>query len=649
MEFNHPKDSPMRLAWTINRLRSMGPVEIVHRVAEHGRKIVSRHLHQGWPRFADTARIVTGLPGLREAVLAATPEDRAAIAAAAARVLTGRFEALGQAWPERRPNAPFSDTVWRLDPVTGELWPGAETYCFDINFRDAEARGDVKYVWEFNRLQFLEPLAAHALLTGDADSIVAIEAAIASWHAANPPFGSVGWASGIEVALRAISLLFALSLTGDRLSSIIRQRAGEVLAASAFWLVRFPSKFSSANNHLVAELAGEFLIATVLGTATGSSRQALLDEIDKQILPDGAGAEQTPTYAAFTAELALLCATTARGAGAPFSAAFDTRIAAFADYVHWLSGSGLTPAFGDNDEGRVLSLIESEADYPRSVAAAIFGYLGRPGPPVPPDFRGLLLGRPREIAGLPTGLKSFIDGGTSICHGEIAGHSVGLTFDHGPLGYLAIAAHGHADALSLTLSVDGKPVLVDPGTYLYGSGGVWRRWFRGTPAHNTLNLGGESQSVISGPFNWSHKASAQLDARVDGESWRLDASHDGYVTRFGVRHHRTITRQGNAIAIADHLSGGAPKAAEIVFQLAPGLTTTVNGATVTIRSENRTLLRIEFPSSDFAIASGATPEAGGWVSERFGSKTPAPRIAWHGRVGESAGPHRSSPRSLRPA
>ncbi|TIQ17227.1 heparinase II/III-family protein, partial [Mesorhizobium sp.] len=88
-----------------------------------------------------------------------------------------------------------------------------------------------------------------------------------------------------------------------------------------------------------------------------------------------------------------------------------------------------------------------------------------------------------------------------------------------PLGYLSIAAHGHADALSLTLCVDGEPVLVDPGTWLYGSGGVWRDWFRSTPAHNTLNIEGKSQSIIAGTFNWSHKAVAALVESEPGTHW----------------------------------------------------------------------------------------------------------------------------------
>ncbi len=620
----------MRLAWIINRLRAMGPAEIAHRVVEQARKMTSRRLHQGWARYSMGAT-VTALPGLREAVLTATATDRAAIAAATARLLAGNFEVLGQAWPQRDPAILFPPEFWRLDPVTGTLWPGPETYCFDIDFRHAEGRGDVKYVWELNRLQQLQPLAAHALLTGDSASLAALETAIASWHAANLPFGGVAWASGIEVALRAISLLVATSLVGDRFSAATRRHIGEILAASAFWLARYPSRFSSANNHLVAELAGEFLIAEALGRPSQSFRDALIAEIDRQILPDGSGAEQTPTYAAFTVELALLAAAVAR---TPLPENFNTRLVAFAEHIHWLGGAAPTPALGDNDEGRVLTLLEHEADYPRSVAAAIAGHLKLAGPATAPDFRGLILGRPGTHVASPEGLRTFPDGGLSVWHGTLAGHAVDLSLDHGPLGYLSIAAHGHADALAVTLAIDGLPILVDPGTYHYGSGGIWRRWFRGTPAHNTLNLDSQNQSTIAGPFNWSHKAEARLDSSSAGPDWSLSASHNGYLQRFGLRHRRTISRQGDTIAIADRLEGSAPRHAESVFQLAPDLTPSIDGADVTILRGTAPVLHMQFPSPDFTIASGTTtPDSGGWISDRFGSRHPAPRIAWRGLVG----------------
>ncbi len=62
----------------------------------------------------------------------------------------------------------------------------------------------------------LPVLAAFWLLSEESAALQAIESAIASWHDANPPFRGVSWASGIEVALRAISLLATLSLVGDQ-------------------------------------------------------------------------------------------------------------------------------------------------------------------------------------------------------------------------------------------------------------------------------------------------------------------------------------------------------------------------------------------------------------------------------------------------
>ncbi|WP_144378450.1 heparinase II/III family protein [Mesorhizobium amorphae] len=621
----------MRIGWYINRLRSMSPAEILHRLGEHRRKVVSRRRDDGWQRYG-SPHLHPVFHGLRGAVQAnANADQRQAITAAAADTLEGRFSALGRTWPPRDRHRLFAAEAWRLDPVSGTLWPGPETHAFDVDFRSAGDRGDIKYVWEFNRLQQLPPLAVQWLLSGDGKCLEAIEAAIDSWHAANPPFRGVAWASGIEVALRAISLIVTLDIAGDKLAVATRGKTGEILAASAYWLPRFPSRFSSANNHLVAELAGEYLISLAFGSESVSARAALVTEVDKQILADGAGAEQTPTYAAFTAELILLCATAARQAGSPFPASVDERLAAFAEFAGWLPARG--GGFGDDDEGRTLTLGD-EPDYVRSVAAAIHGYLGMAGDaPAPGDFRALFFGAPSRQAPTPDGLRTFAQGGLSVWHGTMNGRRIDLTYDHGPLGYLSIAAHGHADALSLTLCIDDEPVLVDPGTWLYGSGREWRNWFRSTPAHNTLNIEGQSQSIISGPFNWSHKACATLVESQDGLPWKLSASHDGYKARFGVVHRRTVTGEVDGIRITDQLLGRSHKA-EIVFQLAAGLEASREGGTVKVSRGEETLLTIRFPDGAVDIrAGGDAPGQGGWVSPRFGVRQPAPRLAWRGEVG----------------
>ncbi|WP_439602929.1 heparinase II/III family protein [Devosia sp.] len=613
----------MKLGWYINRLRSMEPAEVLHRLGEAARKRASKGRHEGWARYPAADALPT-LPGLRDRFAAADPATRAAIAAAAAATLAGRFRALGRDWPERDPTDLFPEALWRFDPVTSGAWPGAEAYALEIDFRHDGSRGDVKYVWEINRLQFLVPLAAEVLLADNRAALAAIEAALASWQAANPPFRGVGWASGIEVALRAISLIVVASLAGDRLSPAARRQLGEILAASQFWLPRFPSRFSSANNHLVAELAGEYLLGLGFGAEPQATRAALIAEIDRQILSDGSGAEQTPTYAAFTVELALLSAFAARAAGTPFPKAFDNRISAFAGFVDSLGEP--TPNLGDDDEGRVLTLGD-EPDYARSVAAAIAGFLGIAGiAPAPGDLRAAVFGAPPSVSVTPAGLTSFAEGGLTVWRGPLAGHAATLTFDHGPLGYLSIAAHGHADALSLTLALDGRPVLVDPGTWLYGSGGKWRDWFRGTPAHNTLSLYGHNQSRIAGAFNWSDKASSRWLAP-------LQASHDGYHKLFGVTHERRIALAADGFDIVDRLVGGTEEA-ELAFQLASDLTATIDADSVLVARAGTPLLVLRFPSPAIAVARGGdTPGAGGWVAPRFGEKLPADRITWRGNVG----------------
>ena len=102
--------------------------------------------------------------------------------------------------------------------------------------------------------------------------------------------------------------------------------------------------------------------------------------------------------------------------------------------------------------------------------------------------------------------------------------------DGGPHGFLSIAAHAHADALSVEVRHDGIDILADPGTYCYHGEPEWRQWFRSTAAHNTLEISRVSQSESGGPFLWTTHARATTLAFDLAErpvqTW--SAEHDGY-------------------------------------------------------------------------------------------------------------------------
>lgn len=621
----------MSLSWYVNRLRNMSPGEVAHRVVEKSRKLSSKDRHEGWARFAQEGDDIPRIPGLNEAVLQASPAVREALDRTCAALLDGRFSALGVDWPKRSADALFPVEVWRLDPVSGQSWPGGDAYCFDIAYRHETRLGDVKYVWEFNRLQFLQPLAAKLALDDDADARRAIEAAIESWHRAHPPFRGLVWNSGIELALRAISLLVVSSICGSHLSPDTIRRIREILAAHAFWLKRFPSRFSSANNHLIAEAAGEYLIGIAMPGLAGSeamaakARKVLEAEIEKQILPDGVPAEQSPTYGAFSIEFGLLAALAARQLDDPFGPVFEARLLAFADWLGAISSDGTAPAICDDDEGRVIAMCEPEPRYPASVANAAMAFLGTPSPVAAsePHLRGAVFGEAAQAEPkAASGVTTFPDGGYSVLDGP----RFKLVIDHGPLGYLSIAAHGHADALSILLSIDGEPVLVDPGTYLYHSGGAWRDWFRSTRAHNTVAIGGADQSVMSGAFNWSHKANARL---IEASDTAILAEHDGYAKRLGATHRRQVRVTEDGLRIEDEVSGKS-QPIELVFQFAPRLDIRADGATAMVTRDAAAIAVFTLPDANFEIATGKDGFDGGWVSPSFGVKVPAPRLSWRG-------------------
>ncbi len=632
----------MSLVWYVNRLRAMSMTEVVHRIAEKASKSRAKGRREGWERYQVPGPLPR-LAGLVENLAGAPEQVKREILAASASILAGRYEALGAGWPERAPENLFPPEIWRLDPVTGGLWPGAEKYCFDIPYRHERVLGDVKYVWEFNRLQFLQPLAADAALTGNKKAIAAIEAAVESWYAANPPFRGISWNSGIELGLRAISLLVVATLCGAQLSVATIDQIRTILHAHMVWMARYPSRFSSANNHLVAEVAGEFLIALAMpelplsAKLEAKGRRILAEEANKQILNDGVGAEQSPTYGAFTAEFILLCSFVARSAGKPLAAHIDARLKLFSNYIAWLSNvDGRVPGICDDDEGRVLTLARHEPAYAASVCAAIAAYLGEPptGPRPPElDLRDALFGSAMTGGAAPSGVKTFADGGYTVVQERKRGRDLGIVFDHAPLGYLSIAAHGHADALSVIVSIDGEPLFVDPGTYLYHSGGHWRDWFRGTRAHNTLNIDGADQSIMSGAFNWSHKAVTTLESASGGKNWSVTAAHDGYEKRFGVVHRRSLFSTQDGFAIRDELSGTGSQTAEIVFQLSPECDARMNDGNVVITRHGATIATLSWKQpGDITIKAGGEIGEGGWYSAAFGKKVEAKRLSWRGIV-----------------
>jgi hypothetical protein len=214
-----------------------------------------------------------------------------------------------------------------------------------------------------------------------------------------------------------------------------------------------------------------------------------------------------------------------------------------------------------------------------------------------------------------------------------------VTFDAGPLGYLSIAAHGHADALAVTLSVDDDDLVVDPGSGTYSERArAIRNAFRGTGFHATVLVDGTNQSSMGGPFLWSTHARSWFH-HIDLPQAVAIAEHDGYLRDPpAVRHVRVVQvlETGNVL-VYDRLEGKGEHAVSIRWPLSPSLHAEAVGVNeVHARAGEATGLLLKTAATrpgSMSVAYGEREPLEGWSSPRLDQLVPAPLVKWDGKLG----------------
>lgn len=633
-----------RLAWYAARARAMGPREMLWRAGRAlaapaaplllcGRRppVLAGGRDADWEAayrgFRDAASRPVLLDPARAADVAArSPGDTAAVVAAAAAVLECRFAFFGQ-----DPVAFSGDHVdWNLDPRTGGRWPLLPAGRIDHR----RCPGDPKWIWELNRLQHLPWLAQAWLFTGERRYADGALDQLDSWLDQNPTGRGIAWRGGFESAVRALSV--AVAVQGLRHApgmSVARyRRAVTMLANSAWQSWRLRSRFSSANNHLVGEMSGVATVAVLfpeLACAAGGDRamRVLAEEATRQILPDGAGAEQSSAYQIFCSDLLLLPAALLRLRGdRPPSPVLDA-LRRGAGYLRALAAEGEPmPRYGDDDGGFVLRL---HADpVPRlerhlAAVAAVTGTL----PEASPDLAASWLAGPGPRVGAtpaPARDHYAADGGLVVLRrGERR-----LTMDVGPLGYLSLAAHGHADALAVTLTAGGRELIGDPGTGSYYAEPAFRDAFRGTRMHATASVDDLDQSVPGGAFLWVRHAVTTVRA-VDLARGVIEAEHDGYrrlATPVGHRRYLVAPPEWDAALVVDLFAGEGKHRVRTAWPLHPELGARQRDNSHLITRDGEPVLRLASaataPAMPYAVW-GDENERLGWWSHRFESRTPS--------------------------
>ena len=588
--------------------------------------------------------------GARDAVPAAA---RAAVVTAAEQILAGEWVVFGV------PRSDIVDPDWFHDAITGRAAPQAEL-AFGIDQRDESVTGNVKSVWELSRHHHLTLLAAAWWLTGEDRYADVVAAQLRSWWAANPFLSGVHWTSGIELGVRLTSWVWVRRLL-DAWPGVagLFEDNDEALRQIRWhqeFLAAFRSRGSSANNHIIAEACGRLVAACAFPwySESGRWRAQAAAELESTMaantFPSGVNRELATDYHRFVTELGLLALAEADRAGHPLGTPTRRLLAASLDAAAaMLDATGRPPRQGDGDEGRGLVLDAPDADPWATLLATGAAAFGAASwwPPVHPGVTSALVGAlvaPSTVPGRPEVAPSaFADAGIHLLRTAPGDEpQIWCRCDGGPHGFLSIAAHGHADALSLEVRHDGVDVLADPGTYCYHGEPAWRSFFRSTRAHNTVEVDGTSQSVEGGPFLWSTHTDAvvdRADLRAPVQTW--SGHHTGYARLDrALRHTREVTLDSVArrLSVVDTLSGSTRHTARLLWHLGPEISVDLGDGVAELswsgaldEQHGEQQARLYLPAElAWSAHRGETEPILGWYSPRFGERVPSTTLVGEG-------------------
>ena len=287
--------------------------------------------------------------------------------------------------------------------------------------------------------------------------------------------------------------------------------------------------------------------------------------------------------------------------------------------------------FGDDDEGKILDLQGGEWhqwEWVLQLGSLVTGERYSNFENICENTRWLFSDEEIEfIKRKPlydnTRSRCFGEGGNSFLRDKDDRILIGI--DHAALGFGSIAAHGHADALSFQVLMDGESVFTDPGTYIYHCDLEHRNAFRKTINHNTVYIGGKDQSEMLGAFLWGKRAECKLEHYAsDDETDVLTASHDGYKP---VIHQRTF--EWNKVERKLRVKDAFTEECEWVSTLMSGQDVTIMSQSeewVELKSSNnRIKVSVNTPIDQLKIEDAE-------VSTEYGVKFPSKAIRIYGHA-----------------
>jgi len=596
-------------------------------------------------------------PDDAKAILAAleraAPDVIASTVSAADRICDHIFDLLGSGPVSLGPRID-----WHRDFKSGYRWDSRLFYT-DVPLGHVPGV-DIKVPWELSRGQHLPILAQAYLFAGRERYAQEAVDQIRDWIAANPPQLGVNWASAMDVAIRAVNWLWTAGLLADVRAAdddFFAEVLASLLAHGRHVAANLEIETNGLRtNHYLAEIVGLLYLGLCVPEFHEASAwrafavRALVQEMDHQVLPDGADYESSISYHRLVTEMFLSAALLCRHQDVSLPPAFWDRLARMVEFVQsYTKPNGLAPQVGDADDGRLHVLTRYGSTDPRdhrhllALGALLFERDDLWAAAGPAWTEALWFGAKRSGRwDRPSATRAPVLKSAAFPHAGIyvmRADEDYILFNASPVGTQGIGNHKHNDLLALEVHLGGEDILIDPGSYLYTSDPEARNAFRGTAAHATVMVDGAEQNrfVNGNLFCLRPDDHPRVLAWESGTVRdRVTAEHDGYGRLAdAVVHRRTVMfdRAIGRVEIADEFvhPRGPHGFHELAwtFPFAPGCAVEriADGWVIRgIRQRARLTVPIRDPvGKRLEIRADL---ADGWVSPRYGVREHSTVLRW---------------------
>lgn len=534
-----------KLGWYWHRLRAMSPGEMLL----HARKKLRQAADAKRTSWTEVDLTCSGaFPKLPK------PEDapevlREALKRDVENILAGRWRFFGHL--EVQVDDP---PKWQCDYLVRRDVESAAS-AFKLNYRSLTDGVDSKLVWEPSRWNQLVRLAMAAYVLGDRRAGEKCVEWLEDWVKHNPPYRGWNWTSALEVGLRLIQFAWIDALLSEIRnggSAPFAERLAKlhtaILPPHVWYAWRHKSFGSSANNHLLGELVG-CIVAIVrwpglakVGVSLEELQRRWEHEVLAQFAEDGGNKEQALNYQLFSWEFCWQARMALVAAGRKILPEVDERLRRAAQFFVDVQVPTDPWDYGDSDSAFVTPLFAND----QKVVAEWHEWFRRPAGEEALEY---WMGAAR--LDLKLAISDFKAG--EWRHSHIGGYAMRregdwtLRWDLSPLGLGTMAAHGHLDALHVSLWLRGVAMVIDPGTGAYHADKQLRNWLAGQLSHNGPKFCGKDLSKRLGPFLWETvHPRPQFSSRKD--AWALACVPQGNVMS---TREKLSTASGSSIVLED--------------------------------------------------------------------------------------------------